>query len=298
MLSLNYKHLHYFWVVARSGGVAKAGERLHVTPQSISTQIRLLEAAIGDTLWRRAGRRLELTETGHLVLEYAERLFSVGEELKEALRERPGASQAVFRIGVADMVAKSLAHRLIAPALALASPPRLSCREGRLAELLAQLSIHRLDLVISDRPMHASMNVRGYNHLLLECGLSFLAVPALAKGLRSGFPHSLHGAPMLLPGEDAAVRPRLLAWFDTLQVRPRVVADFDDTALTKAFGQAGSGVFALPSAIAPSIAKQLRTPIIGSTDEVVERVYAITGERRIRHPAAAAISEAAREAYA
>jgi LysR family transcriptional regulator, transcriptional activator of nhaA len=296
MQTLNYKHLHYFWAVARSGGVAKAGEKLHVTPQSISTQIRLLEAAIGDTLWRRAGRKLELTETGHLVLEYAERLFSVGEELKDALRERPGAAHSSFRVGVCDMVAKSLAHRLIAPALGLPAPPRLSCREGRFADLLAQLSVHRLDLVISDRPMPSSMNVRGYNHLLLECGVSFLAAPALARRLKPRFPQSLHGAPFLMPGVDAAVRPSLLAWFDAMHVRPQVVADFDDTALMKAFGQSGHGVFALPQLVAPDIAKQFHTPIIGSTQDVNERIYAVTGERRIRHPASAAISDAARAA--
>jgi LysR family transcriptional regulator, transcriptional activator of nhaA len=296
MLNLNYKHLHYFWVVARCGAVVKAGEQLHVTPQSISTQMRLLEASIGATLWRRAGRRLELTDTGHMVLEYAERLFSIGEDLKLALRDRPGSTQAVFRVGVGDMVAKTLAHRLIAPALALPVPPRLSCREGRFVDLLAQLSVHRLDLVISDRPMHASMNVRGYNHLLIECGVSFLAAPALARKLRPRFPESLDGAPMLLPGEDAAVRPQLLAWFDSLRLRPHIVADFDDTALKKAFGQAGSGVFALPTVIAADIAKQLGTPVIGSTNEVCERVYAVTAERRIRHAASAAISEAAKVA--
>ena len=227
------------------------------------------------------------------MLDYADRLFSVGEELKQALRERPGRVSEHFRVGVADMVAKSMAHRLIAPALALPDPPRLSCREGRFAELLAQLAIHRLDLVISDRPMHASMNVRGYNHLLVECGISFLAAPPLARRLRRGFPQSLDGAPMLLPAEDAALRPRLLAWFDTLKVRPQVVADFDDTALMKAFGQAGSGVFPVPALIADALAAQLGTPVIGDTAAVIERVYAVSTERRIRHPAVAAISEAA-----
>ena len=175
MDNLNYKHLHYFWMIAKCGGVAKAGERLHVTPQSISTQIRLLENSIGNPLWRRAGRKLELTETGHLVMDYADRLFSVGEELKDALRSGAGAAQTHFRIGVADVVAKTMAHRLIQPALALPHPPRLSCREGRFADLLAQLAIHKLDLVISDRPMHTAMNVRGYNHLLLECGVGDVA---------------------------------------------------------------------------------------------------------------------------
>lgn len=294
MNTLNYKHLHYFWMIARCGGVAKAGEQLHVTPQSISAQIRQLEAAIGNPLWRRAGRKLELTDTGHLVMDYADRLFKVGEELKDALRSGADMAQSHFRIGVADVVAKTLAHRLIAPALALPQPPRLSCREGRFADLLAQLAIHKLDLVISDRPMHTAMNVRGYNHLLLECGVSFLALPDLARKLSNGFPGSLHQMPFLMPGDDAAVRPRLLDWFDKQQIQPRVVADFDDAALMKAFGQAGTGIFSMPSFVAADVARELGLKIIGSTMDVQTQVYAVTSERRIRHPAVAAISEAAK----
>ena len=294
MEHLNYKHLHYFWMIAKCGGVAKAGERLHVTPQSISTQIRQLETAIGGALWRRAGRRLELTDTGHLVMDYADRLFTVGEELKDALRSGTTVGHGHFRIGVADVVAKTVAYRLIAPALALPDPPRLSCREGRFADLLAQLAIHKIDLVISDRPMNTSMNVRGYNHLLLECGVSFLALPKVAKKLRANFPASLDAAPFLMPGDDSAVRPRLLAWFDKLRIHPHVVADFDDTALMKAFGQAGAGVFAVPSYVADSVAKQLGLQIIGNTMDIQEQIYAVTSERRIKHPAAAAISEAAK----
>ena len=294
MENLNYKHLHYFWMIAKCGGVAKAGERLHVTPQSISTQIRQLEGNIGSPLWRRAGRKLELTDTGQLVMDYADRLFTVGEELKDALRGGAGAGQTRFRIGVTDVVAKTMAHRLIAPALELPHPPLLSCREGRFAELLAQLAIHKLDLIISDRPMNTAMNVRGYNHLLLECGVSFLALPAPARALKKNFPASLNHTPFLMPGEDAAVRPRLISWFDKQHIEPKVVADFDDTALMKAFGQAGAGVFAIPTFVAPEVAKQLGMQIVGSTDDVQEQVYAVTSERRITHPAAAAISQAAK----
>ena len=291
---LNYKHLHYFWMIAKCGGVAKAGERLHVTPQSISTQIRQLEGVIGSPLWRRAGRKLELTDTGHLVMDYADRLFTVGEELKDALRGGAGTGQGHFKIGVADVVAKTMAYILIAPALALPNPPRLSCREGRFSDLLAQLAIHKIDLVISDRPMHTAMNVRGYNHLLVECGVSFLALPALAKKLRANFPASLNTMPFLMPGDDSAVRPRLLAWFDKLHIHPHVVADFDDTALMKAFASAGTGVFSIPSYVASSVAKQLGMQIIGSTTDIQEQIYAVTSERRIKHPAAVAISQAAK----
>ncbi len=294
MQHINYKHLHYFWVVAQSGGVAKAGERLHVTPQSISGQMRQLEAAIGQKLWRRAGRKLELTETGQLVLDYADRLFTVGEELKLALRDRPDAAQALFRVGVTGSVVKVVAYRLIEPALKVPMPPRLQCREGRLPELLALLAVHQLDLVVSDRPMPSSMNVRGFNHLLLECGVTFFAVPALARRLRPRFPQSLHGAPLLLPGGDSALRPQLQRWFDQEGLQPRVVAEFDDTAVMKAFGQGGSGVFAMPSIVAAETERQFRVHAIGSTDAVHHQVYAISGERRITHASVRAIGDAAR----
>ena len=293
MQNLNYKHLHYFWVVAKSGGVGKAGEQLHVTPQSISGQIRLLEDAIGEPLWRRAGRKLELTDTGHLVFDYADRLFSVGEELKEALRDRPGLGNATFRVGVSGAVVKIVAYKLIAPALAVPLAPRLQCREGRFADLLALLAVHKLDLVLSDRPMHASMNVRGFNHLLEECGVSFLAVKDIARRLHRNFPHSLEGAPLLLPGDDTAVRSRLLRWLDSQHIRPHIVGDFDDTAVMKAFGSGGAGVFAMPSSVAEETAAQFNVELLGQTEEVRYQTYAISGERRLKHPAVVAISEAA-----
>lgn len=293
MQSLNYKHLHYFWAVTKSGGVAKAGEQLHVTPQAISGQMRLLEQAIGEPLWRRAGRKLELTETGHLVFDYAERLFAVGEELKDALRDRPGAGTGSFRVGVSGAVVKVVAYKLLAPALHGPGPaPRMHCREGRFADLLALLAVHKLDLVLSDRSMHPSMNVRGFNHLLEDCGVSFLATKTMARALRKQFPHSLEQAPMLLPGEDSAVRPRLLRWLDKLEIRPRIVGDFDDTALMKAFGHAGAGVFVMPSSVAAQTMTQFDVGIVGQTDEVTYQTFAISCERKLKHPAVVAISEA------
>ncbi len=249
-------------------------------------------------LWRRAGRKLELTETGHLVFDYADRLFTVGEELKEALRDRPGASASSFRVGVTGSVVKVVAYRLVAPALTLKPPPRLVCREGRFAELLSLLAVHQLDLVISDRPMPSSMNVRGYNHLLMQGGMTFLATPPLAKRLRAGFPQSLNDAPLMLPGGDAAVRPQLLRWFDSLQIRPHVIGDFDDTAVMKAFGQAGAGVFPMPTLVAKETAAQFHVASLGRTEEVRHQVYAISGERRLTNAAVVAISQAARAGQA
>ncbi len=294
MAALNYKHLHYFWVIAKSGGVARASERLHVTSQSISGQIRLLEESVGEPLFRRSGRNLELTDMGRMVFEYADRAFSAGEELQEALREPPGARQAHFKVGVSNVVGRSVAYRILQPALALSQPPRLICHEGRLADLLADLSVHRLDLVISDRPMDTNLNVRGFNHLLGESGVAFLASPALAKRLRPKFPQSLDGAPMLLHGEDSALRPRLMRWFDQQRVRPRIVAEFDDTALLKAFGQEGAGAFVSPLLVADQIAAQFEVERFGESVEIIDQIYAISGERRLTHRAVVAISQAAR----
>ncbi len=295
---MNYKHLHYFWMIEKCGGVAKAAERLHVTPQSISTQMRQLEEALGDPVWRRLGRGLELTDFGHMVFDYADRLFTVGEELADALRGRPDATQSLFRVGVSSVVAKTTAHRLIAPALGIDPAPKLICREGRLNDLLAQLAVHKLDMVLSDRPMQSAMNVRGYNHLLLECGVTFLASPALAKRIGRKFPQCLAAAPVLLPSDESAVRPQLIAYFDRLQLRPNIVAEFDDTAMLKAFGAEGLGVFAVPVYVADEIALTLGLRIIGGTTEVIHQMYAITGERRITHPAVSKISAAAKQSVA
>ncbi len=294
MRGFNYKHLHYFWVIAKSGGVAKAGEQLHVTPQSISTQMRQLEADIGEPLWRRAGRRLELTETGRLVFEYANRLFTVGEELKDALRDRGarGRSQ-LLRVGITGAVVKILSWRLLEPVLALPGSPALQCREGRLNELLAALAVHELDLVLSDRPLTHAINVRGYNHPLLDCGATFLAAPRIAGLATGSFPASLDDLPMLLPGGDSAARPQLMRWFDEEQVRPRLIGEFDDTALMKAFGQGGAGAFPMPTVVAREICEQYHVQVVGATEDVRYQIYAISPERSLTHPALRAISESA-----
>ena len=295
MQHLNYKHLHYFWTVARCGGVAKAGEKLNVTPQSISTQIQQLAGSIGAPLWRRAGRTLALTDTGNLVLEYADRLFTVGEELKDALRERPGAAQSTLRVGVTGSVVKVVAYRTLEPVLRLDPPHRLLCREGRFTELLSLLAIQQLDAVISDRAMPGTLNVRAFNHLLSEGGVTFLGSAALARRSRKNFPDNLHGAPMLLPGGDSAMRPQLMRWFDTLRIKPQVIADFDDTAVMKAFGQGGAGIFPMPTMVAEETARQFDVVPLGHTSEVVHQVWAVTCERRISSPAVRAISEAAKQ---
>ena len=295
MATLNYKHLHYFWVVAKAGGIGRAAERLHVTPQSISGQLRLLEKALGMRLLRRAGRGVELTEGGRSVFEYADRAFTAGEELVDALRAGRGDPQQVFRVGVSNVLGRSMAYSMLSPALAIPAPPRLLCREGRLSDMLAELAVHRLDMVLSDRPMDTTVSVRGFNHQLIDCGITVLAAPALKRRLKGRFPRCLHEAPWLLHGEDSAVRPRLVRWFEAQRIRPHVVAEFDDTALLKAFAKEGIGVFAAPALVAAEVCESLGVVPVGSTDEVREQAFAISGERRLTHPAVLAISEAARQ---
>jgi len=294
MIALNFKHLRYFWMVAKAGSIARASEQLHLTPQSISGQLTTLEEALGVQLFQRAGRQLELTETGRRTLSYADEIFTLGDELVDMLHDPPAQRALVFKVGVADVVPKSVAYRLVAPALRIDAPVRLVCREGPLTSLLAELAVHRLDMVIADRAMPANLNVRGYNHFLGESGLSVFAAPDLAAGLKGDFPGCIDNAPFLLPGADVAIRPRLMQWFDDQRIRPHVVGEFDDSALLKAFGQAGSGLFVAPTAIADYVCTQYGVRTLGAIDVVQEQLYAITTQRRLTHPAVIAISQAAR----
>lgn len=291
---LNYRHLHYFLTVAKSGGITRAGERLHLTPQTLSGQISQFERQLGTPLFRRVGRRMELTESGRLALSYAEEIFQVGAELEERLRGRPEERTVPFRVGIADVVPKSIAYRLLAPAMQLPEPVRLVCREDRLERLLAELAIHRLDMVLADRPMPANMDIKGYSHPLGQCGVAFLAAPALAAKLVGEFPSNLDGAPLLIPGEDSALRAPLMRWLERRNIRARIVGEFDDSALMKAFGQAGCGVFPAPAATTSEVEGQYGTLSLGQTDDIQERFFAISVERRLTHPAVVAVSEGAR----
>jgi len=292
---INYKHLHYFWVTAKTGGIARASERLHLTPQTISGQLSLLEEHLGVSLFNRVGRNLKLTETGRLVQSYADEIFSLGGELEEMVRNLPDGRPLVFKVGVADVVPKSIAYRLLAPALQLPEPVRIVCREGSIDSLLAELAVHRVDLVIADGPIPPGVNVRGFNHPLGECGISFFAAPDLARKLGKDFPQCLNGEPLLLPGEMTIVQGRLLKWFDEQHIHPRIIGEFDDSALMKAFGKAGAGVFIAPTPIAAEVEKQYNVKSIGLTDEVRDQFFAISVERKISHPAVASITEMARE---
>ncbi len=291
---LNFKHLHYFLAVAKYGGVNRAAERLHLTPQTLSGQLSQFERRLGAALFHREGRRMALSATGKLALSYAEEIFQVGAELEALLRGGPEEPAIPFRVGIADVVPKSIAHQLLAPVLSLADPIRLICREDRLEPLLADLAIHRLDMVLADRPMPPGLDVKGHSHLLGECGVAFFAAPELAARLGADFPASLDGAPMLIPGEDSALRAPLMRWLERRGLRPRVVAEFDDSALMKSFGQSGAGIFSAPAALAPEIEARYGVVLLGRTEDMRERYYAISAERRLTHPAVVAVSETAR----
>jgi LysR family transcriptional activator of nhaA len=291
---LNYRQLHYFWVVAKTGSIVRASEQLNLTAQTISGQISLLEQTYGMDLFRRVGRQLELTEAGRLALPYAEQMFQLGGELEALLRTQPNEQQILFRIGVADVVPKSIVYRLIAPTMELAEPIRITCREDKLERLLADLAIQRLDLVISDSPMPSHLDIKGYSQKLGECGISFFATQPLAGRYGADFPLGLQGAPLLVPGQETVVRSRLMRWFAEQKVQPRIVGEFDDSALMKAFGKSGSGIFIAPSVIADEVQAQYGVQMIGQTDAVTESFYAISVERKVKHPGIVAITEGAR----
>lgn len=288
---MNFKHLHYFWTVARSGGVLRASEKLHLTPQTVSAQIKLLEDQVGTALFRPAGRGLELTEAGRLALSYADEIFALGDELQSALSSHRGAPVLPFRVGITDVMPKSLAYQLLSPTAGLETPVRLVCREGKLDRLLAELALHRLDMVLADRPLPAHIKVRGYSHKLGECALAFFAAPGLAASC-ADFPACLDGAPLLLPGDDATVRPRLENWLEKNRLAPRVVGEFDDGALMMAFGQAGGGYFPAPEVLGDAIEAQFGVKRVGVVEDIQDVFYAITGERRITHPAVRAVTQA------
>ena len=292
---MNYKHLHYFVQVAQSGSVMRAGEQLNLTPQTISGQIQVLEEMLGCALFAKSGRGLVLTDTGRLVLGYAEEIFSLGAELREAVREHPKKARMLeFRVGVADAVPKTIAYRLIEPATQLPEPVRIVCRERELDSLLAELALHRLDLVISDAPIPSSVSVRAFSHRLGASGVSFFGTPALLERCVGEFPRCLDGAPILMPGEDSALGQRLRAWFRASSLHPRVVGEFDDSALAKEFGRHGAGIFVGPTVLSNTIEKQFNVKTLGVTAEVVDEFFAISVERRITHPCVVAITQSAR----
>ncbi len=294
---MNLKHLHYFWNVARTGSVAAAAERLSLTPQTVSAQIKLLEDALGTPLFQPAGRGLQLTEAGRLALGYADEIFALSDALKMNLSRQQGVPSLPLRVGISDAVPKNIAYRILAPVTELGgqnAPVRLICHEGKLDQLLTELALHRLDMVVADRPLPSGVRVRGFNHKLGESDVAFFATPTLAKACKK-FPACLDRIALLMPGEDSSMRGRLEQWLEVQHLVPRVVGEFDDGALMKAFGQAGCGIFPAAAVNGHEVEAQYGVREIGRTSAVREAFYAITSERRITRPAVLTVTEAARD---
>ncbi len=294
MKNLNLKHLRYFWAVASNGSIARASEELHLTPQTISGQLRELEESVGTKLFEKVGRNLALTDTGRVVFSYADEMFRLSAELQDVLAGRAQGSRVTLNVGVAMVVPKLLAYRVLQPVLNLDEPVLLVCNEAPLVDLLADLSVHKLDLILADSPVSPTLNIRAYNHPLGESGITFFARESEARRYRKNFPQSLDAAPMLMPTRSSALRRALELWFERRNVAPSVVAEFEDRALMKAFGEAAAGIFTSPTAVERDVLDKYAVKVVGRTDEVKERFFAISAERKIKHPAVAAITESAR----
>jgi LysR family transcriptional activator of nhaA len=290
----NYNHLLYFWAVVHEGGIAQAAEALHVTPQTISGQLRLLAEEFGGQLFEKKGRRLTPTDLGRVVYEYADEIFSRGQELASVMRGASPLERRNVTIGITDVVPRLVAWRVLAPLMLRDQPYRVTCRAGTLEALVAELATHRLDLVLSTSALPSDAGIRAFNHLLGESDISFFAAPRLARRLSREFPESLHLAPMLLPTPRSANRRVLDAWFAQAGITPTVVGEFDDSALVKTVGQGGVGVFTAPAAIEDEVTRQFQVRVIGRTGGMRARFYAISTERRIKHPAVVEITERAR----
>ena len=291
---LNYHHLFYFWAVMHEGSLTEACTRLRLAPSTVSAQVSKLEEMLGGKLFRRVGRCLEPTDLGRLVFRYADEIFSLGREMMDTIRGNPVVGQLSLKVGVVDVLPKLIVRKMLEPVLNLPEQVHLVCYENKAEELLAELALHKLDIVLTDSPVPRGLNIKAYNHFLGECGVTFLAVRKLAKPLRHGFPKSLDRAPMLLPLEMTTLRQSLERWFESLNIKPMIAGEFEDSALLKEFGLDGYGIFAAPSVVEKQVQSQYNVEVVGRTDAVIERFYAISFERIIKHPAVTAISDVAR----
>jgi LysR family transcriptional regulator, transcriptional activator of nhaA len=288
---LNYHHLRYFWAVAKAGTLRKASEQLHVSQPSISAQIQSLETYLGEDLFRRSGRTLALTETGRRVYGFAEEIFSLGQELLTSLKSMPASRDLKLNVGLADSVPKLVANEILKPVFHHTPPIHVICREGKVEDLLAQMAALRLDIVLADEPAPVSSKVRTFNHLLGACGVTFCATSALARRLRPGFPRSLHDAPALLPTQNTNMRRSLEQWFRSLDIRPRIVGEFEDAAMRSVVAAEGLGFVPMSAVLGEEAFTRYHLRPIGTTDQCADQFYAITAERRLTHPAVVLITE-------
>lgn len=291
---LNYHHLFYFWLTVKTGTVSAAAESLHLARPTVAAQIKDLEKSVGRKLFEKQGRGLVLTEFGTQVHQYAEEIFAIGHELREFIKTGRQGKRTRFVVGLPDVVPKLIAFELLTPALHMQDRPRTICYEGKLPQLLADLALHKLDLVISDSPAPPTAEFKVYSHKLGECGMSMLATPNLVRQFKKGFPHSLNDAPLLMPTDHTAVRRSLDIWMHENDIFPDIVAEFEDSALLKVFGQAGEGLFPIPTAIEALIKKQFGVQLVGRIPEVLDKFYAISAEKRVHHEATLLVVKQAR----
>lgn len=292
---LNYHHLLYFWTVAREGSISRASKRLRLAPPTISAQIHRLEDVLGEKLLARKGRNLVLTDAGRVAMRYAEEIFTLGGEMMETLQGRSTGKQTRLVVGVSDVLPKSIVYRILAPVFRMDEPVRVLCRENMsIQAFMGDLAMHSMDVILADAPAGPGTPVRAFNHLLGESGLAFFAAPDLARRLRRGFPRSLDGVPFVLPTPDSTLRRALDDWFRSHDLRPAIVAELDDDALAKTFGEAGLGVFVAPDVVRKEVSRRYGVQVVGRAKAIGQRFYAISLERKIRHPAVAAICDAAR----
>lgn len=291
---LNYHHLLYFWTVAREGSIVKASEKLRLAQPTISGQLRRLEQSLGGKLFQKSGRGLTLTDVGQVVYEYAEQIFGLGQEMQDVLRGLHAVPGRRLSVGISDSVPKLIAYRILHPVLTMPNPPQLVCEEGEPAVLLADLASHKLDVVLADRPAPPNPQRRIYNHLLGSTTISLFATAPLARKLKRGFPASLHCAPFLFPVSGSALRTSLDLWLDSAGIQPTPTGEFRDSALLKTFGRAGAGVFAAPSAIESDVCADYGVQVLGRLPTIQESYFAVSVERRLKHPAVVALTAAAR----
>jgi LysR family transcriptional activator of nhaA len=291
---MNFRHLYYFWVVAKEGSITRAATRLGLAIQTVSTQLTQLEQSIGKSLLMPQGRTLVLTEAGRLALAYADQIFLLGEQLQEALSEAD-SGRTRLTVGISDSLPKLTAFRLLETTMHLPNPVRLVCYEDNFEALLADLALHKLDVVLTDRAVRSGTTLRVFSHMLFESGTIVAGAPALAAAYTAGFPECLNGAPFLLPTRNNALRGRIDEWFELHNARPDVVGEFEDNALLNTFGRRGAGLFFAPAALAADLEEQFGAVLVGQVPQVREQVYAISNERKIKHPAVEAILSSVHE---
>ncbi|MDO9162328.1 MAG: transcriptional activator NhaR [Methylococcaceae bacterium] len=295
MERINYQHLYYFWNVVKEDGITRACEKLHLAQPTISGQLAVFEQAIGEKLFYKNGRKLELTDTGRVVFGYADEIFSLGQELTNTLKGRPTGRALRLVVGVADALPKLVVYRLIKPAFAMEDPVQVLCYEDKAERLLADIAVKGLDLVLSDVPLTPVNGVNAFNHFLGECPVAVFGTPLLAKKYRPDFPRSLNGAPFLLPTGNTALRRSLDQWFDVQGIIPNIQAEIEDSALVKTFGSGGAGLFVASATVEAEIQRQYDVEMVGRIEDVHERFYAVTVQRKLEHSAVTAILDNARE---